>query len=51
MKNVTGTFKQLTGGFLTILLLISCGNNQAVKYPDDTTRSGTINISVDESMM
>jgi phosphate transport system substrate-binding protein len=34
---------------LSVFLLISCGNNQAVKTPGDTIKTGVIHISVDES--
>lgn len=46
---ITGARNRLAGGFLAVLLLISCGENPNVKYPGDTTKSGTIHISVDES--
>jgi len=48
-KNITGILARLTAGFFSILLFISCGNEEAVSYPGDTTKSGTINISADES--
>lgn len=35
--------------FLSVLLLISCSNNQAVKPRSDTITSGVIHISVDET--
>ena len=35
--------------FISISLLLSCGNNQPVKDNRETTKSGTIHISVDES--
>ncbi|HZG23269.1 MAG TPA: substrate-binding domain-containing protein [Chitinophagaceae bacterium] len=34
---------------LSVFLLIGCGNNQAVKTPGDTIKTGVIHISVDES--
>ena len=48
-KLIKGSIKQFTGSFLMMLLLIGCGDNQPVNYPTDTTKTGTINISVDES--
>ncbi|MEO5995566.1 MAG: substrate-binding domain-containing protein [Chitinophagaceae bacterium] len=48
-KGIKAPIKQFTALFLAISLLIGCGDNQPVKYPTDTTKSGTINISVDES--
>src|ERR1051326_8041120 len=48
-KLINGSIKQFAGSFIMMLLLISCGDNQPVNYPTDTTKSGTINISVDES--
>jgi phosphate transport system substrate-binding protein len=48
-KNIIEKLNRLTAGLFTILLIVSCGNNDSVKYPDDTIKTGTINISVDES--
>ncbi len=48
-KNFNDKLKRLSAGFFAALLLISCGNDQSIKYVNDTTTSGTINISVDES--
>ena len=48
-KKINDKLKRLSAGFFAALLLISCENNQPIQYLNDTTKSGTINISVDES--
>lgn len=48
-NNLTTRLDRLSAGFFALLLFISCGNNDSVKYPEDTTKTGRINISVDES--
>ncbi len=48
-KNITEKLHRLSAAFLAVLLLISCGNDPSIKYLTDTTKTGTINISVDES--
>jgi phosphate transport system substrate-binding protein len=48
-KISTDKLKSLAAGLFALLVFMSCGDNQSVKYPGDTTKSGTINISVDES--
>ncbi len=40
---------QLAILLVSCLVITSCGNNQPVKYPDDTINSGSIHISADES--
>jgi phosphate transport system substrate-binding protein len=40
---------RFTGWIFSVMFLVSCGNNEPVKYPGDTITTGTIHISVDES--
>lgn len=48
-NTMTDILDRLAGGILSVLVLVSCGDNQSTRYPGDTTKTGTINISVDES--
>lgn len=46
---IRGKLNRFKGCFFLVLFLISCGDNQPIKYPGDTITSGVIHISVDES--
>lgn len=48
-RTIREKLSRFTGWVFSVLFLISCGTNEAVKYPGDTINSGTIHISADES--
>lgn len=48
-RNIAQQIRKISGWFLSVLILTSCGNNRPVKNHVDTITSGIIHVSADES--